>query len=379
VFISPDLNGDGNGDLVQLRNNGQLWLYPGNGKGGLKNPTQMGSGFTGWKLTFPGDWNGDGRADLIGIDPKGLMFLYPGNGKGGLGKAVKIGHGWNKMRVIPAGDLTGDKIPDMLAINEQTGVLRLYTGNGKGGFRAGNRQVGHGWKGMLLFPAGDLNRDGKNDILGVTPDGRLLFYAGKGTGTFQKAAQVGHGWKGLNLVAGADMNRDNIADIVGVKPDGSLWFYAGKGRGSFKPPTQMGKGFSASGGSSGGGTVTPSVTHPSFPGVPCPHPTMGWGCADAAKVRAALVPYSTGTIGCSSDAALRGFGFDGSNNYGVGSAVSTAKSWLAEMATWGNPSLKLKIEVFQGVPIYGPGGVWDYPKTDDDPYAVFIFPMVCDG
>ena len=171
------------------------------------------------------------------------MFLYPGTGKGTVGKPIQIGHGWAKLTVIPSGDLTGDKINDMLAINQQTGALLLYSGNGKGGFIPGKRQVGHGWKGMTLFPAGDLNKDGKTDVLGVKADGKLLFYAGKGTGTFQPSKQVGHGWKGLTLVAGADINGDRIADIVSRTKTGALNLYKGKGVGTFYPPVQIATGY----------------------------------------------------------------------------------------------------------------------------------------
>ena len=243
IFLTPDMTGDGIGDLVQKRYNGELWLYPGNGKGDLTKPRQMGSMSPFYDLVFPGDWDGDGKADMIAIAPGGEMYLFSGNGKGGLADARQIGHGWRFYRVIPVGDLTGDGIPDLLSVHIDTGVLLLYTGNGKGGFRQGHRQVGHGWRNMELLPAGDLNRDGRNDILGVTGDGRLLFYSGKGTGTFQKATQVGHGWKNLALASGADLNRDGKTDIVGLKLDGTLLFYAGKGNGGFNPPIRVGKGF----------------------------------------------------------------------------------------------------------------------------------------
>jgi len=171
------------------------------------------------------------------------MFLHRGNGKGALAKPTQIGHGWAPYAVIPTGDLDGDGVADMLAIHKQTGVLLLYSGNGKGGFKSGNKQVGHGWKTMQLFAAGDLNKDGKIDILGLKPDGRLFFYAGKGNGLFQPAKQVGHGWQGLKLVAGADINGDGIADICSRTAKGTLNLYKGKGGGTFAKPIQIGTNF----------------------------------------------------------------------------------------------------------------------------------------
>jgi len=168
------------------------------------------------------------------------MMLYPGNGKGGIGKGIQIGHGWNKYNVIPAGDLNGDGFNDMLAINQKTGALLLYAGDGKGRFKPGYRQVGHGWKTMQLFPAGDLTGNGVNDILGIKADGKLLFYAGRGTGFFHPARQVGHGWKGMTLAAGADLNGDGRADIVGRTKDGRLLYYQGVGVGTFAKAKQVG-------------------------------------------------------------------------------------------------------------------------------------------
>jgi len=242
VVLSLSLVGDRLGDVLAADRSGKLWRFPGTAAGQLGRGIPIGSGFSGFELYPPGDWTGDGRADLIAVKD-GRMYLYPGNGTGGLGKAQQIGHGWTPFRVIPAGDLTGDGIPDMLAIYQWTGTLYLYSGNGKGGFKPGNTQVGHGWETIQLFAAGDLNQDGKTDILGVTQDGRLLFYAGKGNGFFHKAQQVGHGWRGLELIAGADLNGDGLADIVARTPQGLLNLYPGKGGGTFGKPIQIGRGF----------------------------------------------------------------------------------------------------------------------------------------
>ena len=243
IVLSPSLATSPYGDVLAVDQSGGLWRASGSASGKLTNRIKIGSGWSGKTLYAPGDWNKDGKNDLVTVDKNGNMFLYKGNGQGGLANATQIGHGWSAYNVIPAGDLDGDKIPDMLAINKHTGVLLQYSGNGKGGFKGGYRQVGHGWLGMQLFPAGDLDKDGKTDILGVTADGRLLFYAGKGNGSFKTAIQVGHGWKGLMLLAGADINGDRIADIVSRTKTGALNLYKGKGVGTFHPPVQIATGY----------------------------------------------------------------------------------------------------------------------------------------
>jgi len=242
VALSPSLTGSRHGDVLALDWAGALWRYPASGSGQLGRGSQIGSGFADFRLYPPGDWDGDAKADLIAVKA-GQMFLYRGDGKGGLARAEPIGRGWAPYRVIPTGDLTGDGVPDMLAIHQGSGALLLYSGNGRGGFKPGYRQVGHGWRNMQLFAAGDLNRDGRADILGVSSDGRLFFYAGKGDGSFRAAQQVGRGWKGLDLVAGADLNGDAVADICARTSGGVLNLYPGRGGGSFAAPVQIGKGF----------------------------------------------------------------------------------------------------------------------------------------
>jgi len=244
IVLTPDMTGNGRGGILALDKKGQLVLFTTKPDGTLNTPPLgVATGLAGYTIYAPGDWDRDGKADIIAVSPDGRMFLLKGRGGGVVAPKVQIGHGWASLTVIPVGDLTGNRIPDMLAINKKDGKLLMYQGNGKGGFKPGKRQIGHGWKTMDLFAAGDLNRDGKADILGVKADGKLFFYSGKGTGTFNPSKQVGHGWKGMTLAAGADLNGDGRSDIVGKTKDGRLLLYKGKGVGTFHPAVQLATGW----------------------------------------------------------------------------------------------------------------------------------------
>jgi hypothetical protein len=98
--------------------------------------------------------------------------------------------------------------------------------------------LGAGWE-----QSGDLTKDGKADVLGVTVAGKLLMYSGKGDGTFNTALEVGRGWSGVDLVAGADLDGDGASDIVGVTAARSVLFYKGKGNGGFAAAKQIATGW----------------------------------------------------------------------------------------------------------------------------------------
>jgi hypothetical protein len=255
VLLSPDMNGDGRGDVLVVdgtdiavngkpgAQRGKLWLYPMTAAGTLGSPILLGAGWGNLTVYAPGDWNGDGKADILARTTAGDLLLYPGTGKGALQASRKVGNGWNGYTVVPAGDLNGDGRNDLLAVRESTGKLHLYRGNGKGGFVYPYPQVGNGWQGYQLYAAGDLNGDGRSDILSVSPGHFLFRYLGRGDGTFLMRKQVGNGWGGFQLAAGASLDGDAYADIVGLAPDWKLYFYKGRGGGSFAMKKQIGSGF----------------------------------------------------------------------------------------------------------------------------------------
>ncbi|MCL1897418.1 MAG: Ig-like domain-containing protein, partial [Micrococcales bacterium] len=246
VVLSPSLAGAKFGDVLKVDANGTLWRYPSSATGALGARTQIGTTGSFCTLTVyaPGDWDNNGTNDVITVDKaSGKMYLYAGSGKGSIGAPMQIGQGWQDFRVVPSGDLNGDGFVDLLAINNSTGDLFLYAGNGKGGFKYPYPKVGYGWKGFELYAAGDVNNDGKADILSIDGAGNLFFYAGRGDGTFAKKIQVGNGWKGYTLAAGADLNGDGYADIVGVDSKGVLYFYPAKGQGAFAKKVQIDTGW----------------------------------------------------------------------------------------------------------------------------------------
>jgi hypothetical protein len=239
VDAKADFSGDGRGDVIARRPNGELLLYAGDGAGSFIAARKIGAG---WhvldRILSPGDFNGDGRADLIGRKPNGELWLYPGTGTGGFNvKAYRrIGTGWQVLdRLLSPGDFNGDGRADLIG-RKPNGELWLYPGTGTGGLNVNAyRRLGTGWQVYdRLLSAGDFNGDDNGDVMARKPNGELWLYAGDGQGRLVNGRRIGTGWHVLDRVLSAgDTSGEGKADVIGRKPNGELWLYPGTGSGGF--------------------------------------------------------------------------------------------------------------------------------------------------
>jgi hypothetical protein len=94
-----------------------------------------------------------------------------------------------------------------------------------------------------MYPAADMNKDGKPDLFMINAGGDLYSYYGRGNGTFQNGVKSGNGWGGFMLVSGADLNADGRGDIVSVSADRKLYYYRSTGPASFAARKQIGQGW----------------------------------------------------------------------------------------------------------------------------------------
>ncbi|GLB68042.1 peroxidase family protein [Arthrobacter mangrovi] len=242
-----DFTGDDAADVVARDGQGRLWLYPGNGTGGLDNRTLMGR--SGWNamsaITSTGDFNGDGDADVIAKDRVGTgqLWLYPGNGTGGLKSRIKIGgSGWNTMNhLFSGGDMNGDGTTDLMA-RDASGKLWTYPGTGTGRLKARIITGSSGWNSVTaLLSPGDFDGDDRSDILARTSDGRLWLYPGTGNAKLSSRSQVGTGWNGMaSIFSPGDLTGDHNPDVVSSHRDGRLLLYPGNGTGGWQGSTVIG-------------------------------------------------------------------------------------------------------------------------------------------
>ncbi|WP_225849938.1 VCBS repeat-containing protein [Streptomyces sp. HPF1205] len=152
------------------------------------------------KLLGPGDLNADGHSDVLARDGSGVLWLISGRGDVSFYNRVKVGPGWGGYNQITgAGDINGDGYADIVA-RAGNGHLYLYlgTGNGYSPFRS-RIDVGGGWNAYTKLAApGDLDGDGRADIVAVTSGGRLYRYSATGhtgSSTFKGRVEIGTaGW-----------------------------------------------------------------------------------------------------------------------------------------------------------------------------------------
>ncbi|MFD0022374.1 FG-GAP repeat domain-containing protein [Streptomyces sp. NPDC058382] len=186
ISFPSSLDNDGYANLLETYN------------GTLYNQGEtVGSGWSVYNtLVGPGDLSGDGKGDLLARTKAGDLYLYRGNGSGGFAAKLKVGYGYNTYnKIVGAGDLSGDGLADVVA-RDTKGDLYLYKGTGSATepFKARVR-IGTGYNTYKQFAApGDLNGDGKADLVGVDGKGDLYLYTSTGTGTIAKRVKIGYGW-----------------------------------------------------------------------------------------------------------------------------------------------------------------------------------------
>ncbi|MFC7485945.1 beta-N-acetylglucosaminidase domain-containing protein [Knoellia pratensis] len=186
-----------------------------------------------------GDLDGDGRADVLAVNSAGELMAYKNrnttyNWPNLEPEGVRVGEGWSaSMMPVPA-DLDGDRLADLLAVTPD-GRLMQYrnTGASFASIAKDGVQVGSGWQGTLAVRPADLDADGRADLLGVFPDGRLLAFRNNGMSggavTWAAPLTVGQGWAANELPFVGDLNADGRADVMTVRPDGTLWHFLNTG------------------------------------------------------------------------------------------------------------------------------------------------------
>ncbi|MGW2015970.1 FG-GAP-like repeat-containing protein [Streptomyces sp. NPDC001927] len=240
------LGADGFGDLLVTDSAGLASMYRGNGSGGLAARTNgTGAKFPTTAVLVPtGDVNGDGCNDVYVRVGDELRSYRPGCGQivSASSPYTALGKGWGQYNVLTSsGDVNGDGWKDLIARQTSTGDMYFYPGTAD--HRLGARvRIGTNWKlyGKIVG-AGDLNGDGRGDLLGMDASGVLWRYYGTANGGVTARVKVGGGWGGYNALVGVgDLTGDGRGELLARDTTGKLWRYTNQGNGLYAGRVMIG-------------------------------------------------------------------------------------------------------------------------------------------
>jgi hypothetical protein len=185
-----------------------------------------------------GDLNSDGKLDVV-VTEQGInsdinaAATLLGNGDGTFQAPVAYAAPTSASGTIAVADLNGDGFLDVVVGNQSNASISILLGDGSGGFSSSFALNMPGYPNYVM--ARDLNADGFADLViagyGVEGEiGSVWVLLGNGNGTFKQAVVYGSG-QNPGAFAMGDVNEDGKLDIVSAGPE----VFLGNGDGTFRP------------------------------------------------------------------------------------------------------------------------------------------------
>ena len=172
-------------------------------------------------------------ADLVGFGQDGVYIaLSTGSGFGAISKwtsSFDLSHGWTVSQYVrTVGDVDGDGMADLVGFGQDGVYIALSTGSGFGTISQWTTSfdLSHGWTvSQYVRTVGDVNNNGKADLVGFGLDGvyiSLPFGSGFSLPSRRTTSfDLSHGWTVSDYVRTVgDVNGDGKADLVGFGLDG---------------------------------------------------------------------------------------------------------------------------------------------------------------
>jgi hypothetical protein len=236
-LVAADFNRDGRLDLMTSDeyscNTGPcvitrtVTLFSGNGDGTFQTPQQIDVGTAPTKLAV-GDFDRNGFVDVTIAAGLGKVFILLGNGDGTFRELPEIPIMAQVDNTdVAVGDFNGDTVQDLVIAIDAESKFGILLGNGDGTFAALSIVVDVDQQRPASLTLGDINRDGKQDVVighsdccsGALDMGAFGVMFGNGNGTFQPIARYIVPANGRIQLSGwnpvvADFNGDSKPDVA---------------------------------------------------------------------------------------------------------------------------------------------------------------------
>lgn len=254
VIDVADVNGDLRADLVTAHSSGDVYVYPGTLLGGFGRGVASFAGTfaigteDGFEPIAVADVNADGFGDLVAAR-QGTVYVYLGRADGTFGTRVESFAGtFDSARfdatghfAVDVGDVTGDERADLVTVTH-AGTAYVFPGQASGAFGSAVPSF-DGTAPLALLDGtgfepigiGDVDGDGKGELVMAHTDGHVYVYRGESSGRFTTrttsfagtlmTALVAEG--GHHVVAPIDVTGDGRADLVTAHSSGSVYVYPG--------------------------------------------------------------------------------------------------------------------------------------------------------
>jgi hypothetical protein len=282
--VAGDVDGNGTVDLVEIisaPSGGGLTcvVYLNNGQANFtQGPSCPNFPVTPYTTTVLTDVNGDGLPDLIVAGQYSPLVVLLNQGGGNFGAPITVATTGNSWAMTVA-DFSGNGLPDIAynAVNATTGAeqVHILVNQGRGIFTDTMPSSMQGVGGPIV--AGDLNLDGKADLVVQITDGlelKVQTFLSQGNNVFSLASETDLVLSPLyqsdnspyQFVVG-DFDHDGFPDLAGTggaAQPSQLLFLWGNGQGQFTPQYVNGP---------SGGTLLGDINGDGLPDIVIPDST----------------------------------------------------------------------------------------------------------
>lgn len=231
-----DIDKDGKADVV-LTSGNSLYFLKGNGNGTFNASISYAVGPNPREAKL-GDFNGDGALDFLSSNTgSNYASVLLGNGDGSFTSARTFFAG-NNAEGAATGDFNGDGKLDFVTTNTGPDYAQVFLGNGDGTFRTGSVLTTANNPGNV--ETGDFDGDGNIDLVTTSDQYVVSINYGNGDGTFK--TRVSWSVTGNTAVTVSDVNGDGRDDFVGVTPFSNIAAIMTSTGSSFTPGASLNTG-----------------------------------------------------------------------------------------------------------------------------------------